>query len=156
MRGYSPLVILTKDESISERSQGKKLVFILFVILVVAASQLLQGHYHVNRYLQYSTSHVKAKLNKYRSGSRINTQGNSSTISDQGHPSVTINPILNILQKASIPLTSEIVEKVRPFSDFTGMYGDQPVIIGLDKCEEFRQQISAPDRTLAIAGYVYF
>jgi len=46
--------------------------------------------------------------------------------------SLQINAIVTRIEEARIDVTPEILTRIPPFSDFTKMYGDKPIILGLD------------------------
>jgi hypothetical protein len=46
--------------------------------------------------------------------------------------SLQINVIVTRIEEARIDVTPEILTRIPPFSDFTKMYGDKPIILGLD------------------------
>lgn len=64
------------------------------------------------------------------------------------------NVILTRIEEARIDVTPEILTRIPPFSDFTKMYGDKPIILGLDRCEEYQNTIDPPERMFGAAGYV--
>jgi hypothetical protein len=65
----------------------------------------------------------------------------------------SVNPLVSIFEKSGISLTQNILEQIPPYSNIIKMYGNKPTVIGLERCEEFQQQVQPPDRTLAVAGY---
>ena len=61
--------------------------------------------------------------------------------------------ILQVLNTAKIASVSEDIAKQLPsWEDITSMYGDKPVIHGLDTCEHYRNMVKPEDRTIGPAG----
>jgi hypothetical protein len=56
------------------------------------------------------------------------------------------------LKAAGVKLTDEIRSSLPPISDLEEMYGSEPVIIGLEKCEEFREKYGPKEAVIAPAG----
>lgn len=58
-------------------------------------------------------------------------------------------PILNLLREAGIPLDpvkdQKLIEELPTWSEVTELYGDKPVIYGLDRCEEFQTHSDPAD-----------
>jgi hypothetical protein len=58
-------------------------------------------------------------------------------------------PILNLLKDAGVPLDpekdKELLEELPTWSEVTALYGNEPVIHGLDKCEQFRTHSDPAD-----------
>jgi hypothetical protein len=147
---------------------GKSLILIFLIIAIVATLQLIQGHYHIKRFLRNSegtstatsnnrndVTNVKDRLRKFLESSReeshyffdvINKNNNNNNVTFS-------NPLHSIFDKAGIPLTPNVMEQIPPYSDIVKMYGKNPIILGLDKCEEFQKHVQPPDRTIAVAGY---
>jgi hypothetical protein len=57
--------------------------------------------------------------------------------------------ILNLLKDAGVPLDlekdKELLEELPTWSEVTSLYGSEPVIYGLDKCEQFRTHSDPAD-----------
>ena len=62
------------------------------------------------------------------------------------------NPIQAVLQKAGIPITPKLLLKIPPYSHVQQMYGEQPVILGLETCQNFQTHVLPRDRFLGPAG----
>lgn len=150
----------------------KQLLFLVFLVTVtVATTQLLQGNQHIKKQFHTTTNtftdqnksdgflNVKDRLRKFLKGSSVN-QGNKqyeASSWDISHDNdrnntASFNPLISIFEKSGISLTPNILEQIPPYSNIIQMYGHKPVVIGLDRCEEFQQQVQPPDRTLAVAG----
>ena len=69
----------------------------------------------------------------------------------------TTNPILKILKQAGYNLndkrvfTKEVLDMLPDWKTITDFYGP-PVIVGLDKCQEFQQRVRPKKRLMSIAG----
>jgi len=86
-------------------------------------------------------SNVQAKNNRQAQQSRVLTN-------------VTLRDIEIILTAAHTEISPEERAKMPPKSDITEMYGSHPVILGLERCEEFRRNVSPEDAFLGPAGMV--
>ena len=63
------------------------------------------------------------------------------------------NRIKKTLRRAGVIVDDALEAKLPTWSEMTSMYGAQPVIIGLDRCEEFRHSLSKPrDAMIGPAG----
>ena len=58
----------------------------------------------------------------------------------------------DILKAAGVEITGEIRSSLPPLSDLEDMYGSEPVIIGLEKCSEFRSKYGPKEAVIAPAG----
>lgn len=58
-------------------------------------------------------------------------------------------PILNLLRDAGVPLhpekDKELLDELPTWKEVTSLYGDKPVIYGLDMCEEFQNRSDPAD-----------
>ena len=63
-----------------------------------------------------------------------------------------LNPLEDILRKAQINITEDVRHSLPSFSDVQNLYGSEPIIIGLDKCADFRAAVKPEDSFLAPAG----
>lgn len=153
-----------------KNAAGKSLILIFLIIAVVATLQLIQGHYHIKRFLRNSegtstasnnrngVTNVKDRLRKFLESSREETHYFFDVINKNNNNNINnnvtfSNPLHSIFDKAGIPLTPNVMEQIPPYSDIVKMYGKNPIILGLDKCEEFQKHVQPPDRTIAVAGY---
>jgi hypothetical protein len=60
--------------------------------------------------------------------------------------------IVNILHSASVEIDKELAEQLPTWEDVVAMYGDSPVITGLETCEPYRKSVKAEDRMIGPAG----
>jgi hypothetical protein len=166
-------------KNLRPQQQGKKkskvwekILFIVFLATVtLATTQLIQGNQHIkNKFHSLEANNVtdkkdgfmnvKGRLRKFlkrRSVNPVNKKIDSSSleISHDIYSNITasVNPLVSIFEKSGISLTQNILEQIPPYSNIIKMYGNKPTVIGLERCEEFQQQVQPPDRTLAVAGY---
>ena len=84
-------------------------------------------------------AYIKSQLQRFRRG--------NTTIRK-----TAVNPIQTVLEKAGIPITQEVIDQLPPFSHVQKMYGEEPVIIGLDRCEAFQRLVNPVDRLIGGAG----
>ena len=62
-------------------------------------------------------------------------------------------PLLQILRDAQITMTPDIIASLPKWTDVTALYGENPVVYGLDQCEVFQHQVTDPaEHFLAAAG----
>jgi hypothetical protein len=140
----------------SSSSSTTKLSTVLIFVVAVSMLQLLLSFYHAHSVLDSADStntnlhNVEGQLRKFRSteadGRKSNSQMEDSSSSPQR------NLIVSRIEEAGIVITPEIMERVPPYSDFTQMYGDKPIILGLDRCDEYQKKINPPDRMFGAAG----
>jgi len=57
-----------------------------------------------------------------------------------------------ILQAAQVKITEDDRAKIPPKADVVEMYGSSPVILGLERCEEFRRNVNPEDAFIGPAG----
>ena len=60
--------------------------------------------------------------------------------------------ILNILHAADVEIDEELAAVLPTWEDIVGMYGDRPIISGLETCEAYREQVKPEDRMTGPAG----
>ena len=61
--------------------------------------------------------------------------------------------LVDILHEAGIEeIDPEVIAFLPEWSDVQNLYGDKPVILGLERCEEFRSQADPIDASVGIAG----
>ena len=139
------------------KSKGKNTFFILALIMFVALMQLIQKYYHIEKYLKFHKGHsyansndnlMKANLRKFKRGTTVVNRTSTS----KEVVKATKNPILVVLEKSGISITPELLNKISPFSQVKQMYGDKPIILGLERCQEYRQRVDAADRLVGVAG----
>ena len=60
--------------------------------------------------------------------------------------------IVNILTAANIQLDAELASQLPSWDDIVSMYGDKPLIHGLETCKTYRDTVEPADRMLGPAG----
>lgn len=60
--------------------------------------------------------------------------------------------IVKILHSANVAIDKELAEQLPVWDDVVSMYGDKPIIHGLETCEAYRQDVRAEDRMTGPAG----
>eukprot|EP00590_Aulacoseira_subarctica_P005511 CAMPEP_0172423956 /NCGR_PEP_ID=MMETSP1064-20121228/19674_1 /TAXON_ID=202472 /ORGANISM="Aulacoseira subarctica , Strain CCAP 1002/5" /LENGTH=395 /DNA_ID=CAMNT_0013165595 /DNA_START=269 /DNA_END=1456 /DNA_ORIENTATION=+ len=123
--------------------------------MFVALMQLIQKYYHIEKYLKFHKSYansndnlMKANLRKFKAGTMVVNR--TSTFKEV--VKAPKNPIVVILEKSGISITPELLNKISPFSQVQQMYGDKPIVLGLERCQEYRQKVDAADRLVGVAG----
>ena len=84
-------------------------------------------------------------IEKVKNVSKFNRVENSNTFGVDEH-------IVNILTAANIQLDEELAHQLPKWEDIVSMYGDKPIIYGLDTCQEYRDTFKPEDRMLGPAG----
>ena len=93
---------------------------------------------------QYNTNNDKNYLSWVASHSQA-TNHNSTTIDDKG-------TIIEYFHLAGVELDDESIKLLPTWSQIQAIIGDEPVIYGLDRCEEYRNNIPPLRRMLGAAG----
>ena len=60
--------------------------------------------------------------------------------------------ILKILHAAGVDIDEELAATLPAWEDIVSMYGDKPIISGLETCEVYRDQVKPEDRMIGPAG----
>ena len=60
--------------------------------------------------------------------------------------------IVNILHSASVEIDKELADQLPTWENVVSMYGDRPVISGLETCEPYRKAVKPEDRMIGPAG----
>lgn len=60
--------------------------------------------------------------------------------------------IVNILHSASVEIDKELAEQLPTWDSVVSMYGEKPVITGLETCAPYRKAVKAEDRMIGPAG----
>ncbi|KAL3822480.1 hypothetical protein ACHAXA_006908 [Cyclostephanos tholiformis] len=60
--------------------------------------------------------------------------------------------IVNILHSASVEIDKELADQLPTWENVVSMYGDKPVISGLETCEPYRKAVKPEDRMIGPAG----
>lgn len=72
---------------------------------------------------------------------------NNDIVSD-----TSLRSLEEILERAKVEVTEEIKKELPPREDILSMYGSKPIIMGLDRCETFRNTIAKGDGFIGPAG----
>ena len=60
--------------------------------------------------------------------------------------------IVQILRSARVEIDEEMAKELPTWDDVVEMYGEEPIIEGLDTCKEYRTNVDAADRMIGPAG----
>jgi len=60
--------------------------------------------------------------------------------------------IVKILHSANVEIDKELAEQLPTWDDVVSLYGDKPIIHGLEMCEPYRQAVKPEDRMTGPAG----
>ena len=61
-------------------------------------------------------------------------------------------PLLEILNRAGLQVDVHVLQRLPTWTQVVEMFGDKPVIVGLDRCAEFRRAVPAQERYVGVAG----
>ena len=60
--------------------------------------------------------------------------------------------IVNILHSASVSIDKDLAEELPTWDDVVSLYGEKPIIHGLETCEDYRKTVKPADRMTGPAG----
>jgi hypothetical protein len=60
--------------------------------------------------------------------------------------------IVKILTAANVEIDEELAEQLPTWDDIVSMYGDKPIVYGLETCQTYRDTVKPEDRMLGPAG----
>jgi hypothetical protein len=86
-----------------------------------------------------------APIEKVKNVAKVNKVQNTETFGVDDH-------IVKILTAANIPLDEELARQLPTWDDIVSMYGDKPIIHGLETCPTYRDTVVPADRMLGPAG----
>lgn len=145
----------------NRRTDGsnRRLLVFFVTLLVIATFQLIHGHYHLKKYLffplrddELSSSrdlyNVIHRLRRFRKG----TKDDAPAVANENDSEIRNNHFVTILEKSGVEIPPEMIDQIPPFSHVEEMYGSKPIILGLDRCEEFREKIEPSFRIIGSAG----
>jgi hypothetical protein len=141
----------TTTSSGSSFSTATRLSTFLFIVMALTTLQILLSFYHAHSVLDSSSGSANSKIHNVEGQLRKFRNTESERI-DSSSPQK--NLIVTRIEEAGIAVTPEILARIPPISDFTKMYGDKPIILGLDRCEDYQNAIDPPERMFGAAGYV--
>jgi hypothetical protein len=86
-----------------------------------------------------------APIEKVKNLAEVEKVKNTETFGVNDH-------IVKILTAANIQLDEELAKQLPSWDDIVSMYGEHPIIHGLDTCQTYRETVSPEDRMLGPAG----
>ena len=86
-----------------------------------------------------------APIDKVKNVAKVNKVKNTDTFGVDEH-------IVKILTAANIQLDEELASQLPTWDDIVSMYGDKPIIYGLETCQTYRDTVLPADRMLGPAG----
>mmetsp|Transcript_31974 Transcript_31974/g.54091 ORF Transcript_31974/g.54091 Transcript_31974/m.54091 type:complete len:524 (+) Transcript_31974:161-1732(+) len=84
-------------------------------------------------------------IDKVKNVAKVNKVKNTDTFGVNEH-------IVKILTAANIKLDEELASQLPTWDDIVSMYGDKPIIHGLETCQTYRDTVVPADRMLGPAG----
>ena len=111
----------------------------------------LHDEFHKVKQLSYNAlpPHKKKSISHNMASDTNNTT--TTNIQQQNKPRID-ERIAAILQAAKIEVDDETVSQLPSWGDAVSLYGDKPIIYGLDTCESYRQTVKPEDRMIGPAG----
>lgn len=61
-------------------------------------------------------------------------------------------PILDLLERAGLRVDVHVLQRLPTWSQVTELYGDEPVILGTETCQPFRDRVPPNKRFVGVAG----
>ena len=86
-----------------------------------------------------------APIEKVKNMAKVEKVKNTETFGVDDH-------IVKILTAANIQLDEELAKQLPSWDDIVSMYGEHPIIHGLDTCQTYRDTVKPEDRMLGPAG----
>lgn len=71
---------------------------------------------------------------------------------DEQNHDTSRREILDILHKAGINVDENVIHRLPQWQEVTNLYGDKPIVVGMETCEAFRASIPAEDRFVGVGG----
>jgi hypothetical protein len=98
-------------------------------------------------------SRKRVSLSSFLGSTELSFPTNSALNVSRSEATRGREPFLAILKDAGVvnASTPEILALPK-WDQVTDLYGSEPVILGLDTCQEFQRRVPAPDRYIGIAG----
>ena len=66
--------------------------------------------------------------------------------------STTENPLFEILRLARVQVTPDMKRRLPSWQQVVDRFGNEPKIVGLEQCQQYRQQVPQTNRMIAPAG----
>jgi len=110
----------------------------------------LHDEFHKTKELAYKALPPHKK--KSSTHNMISGTNNTANIIQQKDKRRIDERIAAILQAANIEVDDETIEQLPSWNDAVSLYGDKPIIYGLDTCEKYRQTVKPEDRMIGPAG----
>lgn len=90
-----------------------------------------------------SSSQSQQRVNQPQQGGRDAINGGGGNSKEH---------VLAVMKEAGITLTPELIQQLPTWKQVTDQHGHKPLILGLESCSTFRQQVPAVERMLGAAG----
>ena len=113
----------------------------------------LHDEFHKTKQLSYNALPPHKKKSMSHHNMIISDTNNNATniIQQKDKPQID-ERITAILQAANIEVDDETVSQLPSWDDAVSLYGENPIIYGLDTCEKYRQTVKPEDRMIGPAG----
>lgn len=82
----------------------------------------------------------------------INAQEAYPSLPESGGDGGSLLSLEEILKRAGVEVTDEIRNQLPPKENFASMYGSEPIIVGLERCERFQNTVDLSDAYIGPAG----
>lgn len=113
--------------------------------LVKKQLQARQQQLRARRQQQSLQKRMYAPIEKVKNMAKVEKVKNTETFGVDDH-------IVKILTAANIQLDEELAKQLPSWDDIVSMYGEHPIIHGLDTCQTYRDTVKPEDRMLGPAG----
>ena len=111
----------------------------------------LHDEFHKTKQLSYNALPPHKKKSSTHNMISGTTNNTATNIQQQNKPQID-ERIAAILQAANIEVDDETVLQLPSWDDAVSLYGEKPIIYGLDTCEKYRQTVKPEDRMLGPSG----
>ena len=108
-----------------------------------------------NQKMRESTAHFDEVFN----GNHTLTLDDLEDIADVDLPVVSWEeaardrqPILDLLERAGLSVDVHVLQRLPTWTQVTELYGDEPVILGTETCQSFRNNVPINRRFVGVAG----
>ena len=112
---------------------------------LVKKQQQRQQQKQARQQQQSLQKRMYAPIEKVKNMAKVEKVKNTETFGVDDH-------IVKILTAANIQLDEELAKQLPSWDDITSMYGEHPIIHGLDTCQTYRDTVKPEDRMLGPAG----
>lgn len=123
----------------------KTYIVIIFVYYFVASFNI--GIFFTHNYNNVSHANFNPLMSSFQN-EKDNKELNITHLND-----TLDHNIIRVLKSAKITsLPEDVVRQLPSWEEIKSMYGDKPIIYGLETCQRYREMVKPEDRTIGPAG----